>query len=77
MIRERALVAKKKFRVKKVKTALQNKTLPVSLDTAETVIDGMTDFDILSRLGQEIATLRKRFGTLWATMSLTFLRVHV
>jgi len=43
MIRERALVAKKKFRVKEAKTALQNKTLPLSLDTAETVIDGMTE----------------------------------
>jgi len=42
MIRERALVAKKNILFSEKKEKYQNRTLPVSLDNADVVIEGMT-----------------------------------
>jgi len=42
MIRERALVAKKNILFSEKKEKYQNRTLPVSLDNADVVIDEMT-----------------------------------
>jgi hypothetical protein len=42
MIRERALVAKKRFLSGEEERAPQKRTLHVSLDKADAVIDGMT-----------------------------------
>src|SRR5271154_5823900 len=42
VIRERALVAKKRIRVRERQEALRNETLHVSLDKTGALIDGMT-----------------------------------
>ena len=42
VIRERALVAKKRIRIRERQEALRNEMLHVSLDKVEALIDGMT-----------------------------------
>jgi len=44
MIRERALVAKKNILFSEKERETPDRTLPVSLDNADDVIDGMTAF---------------------------------
>src|SRR6202142_3299062 len=49
VIRERALVAKKRIRVRERQEALRNETLDVSLDKVEALIDGMTAMRLFFR----------------------------